>query len=141
MSSFFTVPARQRQGKRKRVDGPNGLAAVKKRNTANGPPKTLKAPSRPERDESISGSESEDNDDEEGLGRGNGELDDDVGSSESGYEGETAAERRLRLAERYLENIREEVDEAGFDAEQIDKELIAERLREDVVCRPHVFTD
>jgi len=42
----------------------------------------------------------------------------------------------LRLAERYLENIRDEVavnaeNEIGFDAEQIDRDLIAERLRED----------
>ena len=49
-------------------------------------------------------------------------------------EDETAAERRLKLAERYLDNIREEVDEAGFDAEEIDRDLIAERLKEDVVC-------
>ena len=48
-------------------------------------------------------------------------------------EGETAAERRLKLAERYLDNIRDEVDESGFDAEEIDRDLIAERLKEDVV--------
>ena len=52
---------------------------------------------------------------------------------DSGSEDETAAERRLRLAEQYLENIKGEVDEAGFDAEQIDRDLIAERLQEDVV--------
>ncbi|KMU75680.1 U3 protein [Coccidioides immitis RMSCC 3703] len=33
---------------------------------------------------------------------------------------------------RYLENIKEEVDEAGFDAAEIDRDLIAERLKEDV---------
>lgn len=39
----------------------------------------------------------------------------------------------MRLAERYLENIRNEVEEeVGFDAAQIDKDLIAERLKEDV---------
>lgn len=54
-------------------------------------------------------------------------------SSESDHEDETGAERRLRLAERYLENIQGEVDEAGFDAAEIDRDLIAERLKEDVV--------
>lgn len=127
MSSFFTVPARQR--KRKLVDGAsNGVA--KKRNLANGVPRSLKGQSRSKRDESISGSESEEDEERERTDEG----EDDARSLDSGYEGETAAERRLRLAERYLENIRQEVDEIGFDAEQIDKDLIAERLREDVVC-------
>ena len=57
-----------------------------------------------------------------------------VSDSESEEEDETGAERRLRLAEQYLENIKEEVDEIGFDAEEIDRDLIAERLQEDVVC-------
>lgn len=67
----------------------------------------------------------------------------DGSSSEEGEEGsdaeETAAERRLRLAERYLSNIRNEVeasatnaDPSAFDAEEIDRDLIAERLIEDV---------
>ena len=58
---------------------------------------------------------------------------DDVSSSNSDDDGETAAERRLRLAEQYLKNIKSEVDEAGFDAEDIDRDLIAERLQEDSV--------
>lgn len=62
-----------------------------------------------------------------------GDLEDDGSSNvtDSEGEGETAADRRLLLAERYLSNIREEVDEAGFDAEEIDRDLIAERLKED----------
>lgn len=90
-------------------------------------------PARRERDDSISGSGSEDSDD----GGDNEEFEGlSDSSSNSGSEGnedgeETAAERRLRLAERYLENIREEVDEVGFDAEEIDRDLIAERLQED----------
>lgn len=61
-------------------------------------------------------------------------MEDGVGSSsESDHEDETGAERRLRLAERYLENIQGGVDEAGFDAAEIDRDLIAERLKEDVV--------
>ena len=85
--------------------------------------------SRRERDGSISSSESEGDErferTEGSAGEANGSESDEV---------ETAAERRLRLAERYLENIRNEVDAAGFDAADIDRDLIAERLREDVVC-------
>lgn len=52
--------------------------------------------------------------------------------SSSASDDETAGERRLRLAEQYLKNTKEEIDEAGFDAEEIDRDLIAERLREDI---------
>lgn len=82
------------------------------------------------RDESISGSDS---DDDEGPS-GAIDAEDEGESSGTDHEDETAAERRLRLAERYLENLREEVDEVGFDAADIDRDLIAERLKEDVVC-------
>lgn len=125
MSSFFTVPASQRKRKRKDTVGlPKKRATISER-----PSKVTKSIRRRPRDESISGSESEgDEGPREDLGQ------DDVAGSTSGSEGEeeTAAERRLRLAERYLENIKAEVDEVGFDAEDIDKDLIAERLREDV---------
>ncbi len=84
--------------------------------------------SRPERDESISGSASED-----GVDGGKAE-DEAVPSSDFESDDETAAERRLRLAEQYIQNIKGEVDEVGYDAEEIDKDLIAERLQEDVVC-------
>ncbi|ESZ99028.1 hypothetical protein SBOR_0562 [Sclerotinia borealis F-4128] len=128
MSSFFTIPNAQK--KRKRSDAPE----IPKKRSAVSSKTTTKQPQpakRPERDEEISGSDS----DSEGN-----QLDDDVGeaSSDDDLEGEgeeeTAAERRLRLAERYLENVREEVaeDGVGFDAEEIDRDLIAERLEEDV---------
>ncbi|KAI9800555.1 MAG: pre-rRNA processing protein, partial [Piccolia ochrophora] len=87
-----------------------------------------KAARKPTRDESISGSDSEN---DQGP-QGNVESDEDQASSDSDHENETEADRRLRLAERYLESIKGEVDEVGFDAEQIDKDLIAERLKEDV---------
>ncbi len=90
-------------------------------------------------DESVSGSDSDDS----GSGRGEDEDDLDLSDAEADSEideAETAAERRLRLAERYLENVRREVgagaDEDGdiyaFDAEDVDRDLIAERLQEDV---------
>lgn len=129
MSSFFTVPASQR--KRKRTDGASAQALKKRNTNATKPTRPQKkAPAEPERDESISGSES---DEGERLS-GAVDAEDEEDTSESEHEGETAAERRLRLAERYLENIRQEVDESGYDAADIDRDLIAERLKEDVVC-------
>ncbi|KAK7510732.1 WD40-repeat-containing domain protein [Phyllosticta citriasiana] len=107
MSSFFTAPASQK--KRKRT-GPAATAPEKR--------------SRKRREDSISSGESDDDN------RPEAEEYESDGSSDA--ENETAAERRLRLAERYLENIKEEVDEAGFDAAEIDRDLIAERLKEDV---------
>ena len=129
MSSFFTLPASQR--KRKRNDA-TGEDSTKRRTTdptaSRDPRKPKSAP--PKRDESISGSGSED---EEPSRKVSEDEDGSDGSSESDQGDETGAERRLRLAERYLENIKGEVDEAGFDAEEIDRDLIAERLKEDVV--------
>ncbi|KAL1894747.1 pre-rRNA processing protein [Sporothrix stenoceras] len=93
-----------------------------------------------EEDESVSGSDSDD-DGLNGRPRG-GDDDDEAGDDDDsdGDEGETAAERRLRLAERYLENVKKEVKGAAgadgdiyaFDAEDVDRDLIAERLQEDV---------
>ncbi|KAL6849355.1 pre-rRNA processing protein [Amphichorda felina] len=131
MSSFFTAPSALK--KRKRPEAPevpkkrlapsksSGRAPAK----ATGPTKK-----RVERDESISGSSDSEDDDESYEGVSDAEERSDA--SESDNEGETAAEKRLRLAERYLENVKEHVDEAGFDAADIDKDLIAERLQEDV---------
>lgn len=129
MSSFFTLPASQR--KRKREDRA-AAPASKKRGVATGASReTERGGGAIDRDESISGSDSEDDDiASEGLGS-EGE-----GSASESEIDETGAEKRLRLAERYLENVREEVDEVGFDAEEIDRDLIAERLKEDVVCIP-----
>ena len=111
MSSFFT--------KRKRAD--TGAAPSAKRG------KTSKS----RKDEEISSSNSED----ETLRK---RASDEEIESESSSEDEdetTQADRRRKLAERYLENIKGEVDEIGFDAEDVDRDLIAERLQEDVVRR------
>lgn len=147
MSSFFTVPAAQ---KRKRqvsgADGPKKRIATSSnsyskpksqaRQTAsstrpaaggNNKHKPAAKNQRAERDSSISGSDSDDDDasqDEDEPFPGSEE------ESGSEAEGETAAERRLRLAERYLDNIKQEVDEEyGFDAEDIDREILEERQK------------
>ena len=122
MSSFFTTPASQR--KRKRPDA--NSTVPRKRNP---PASQSRAPARTERDDSITESESESS----GGERANVFDDDEDASETSDDENETAAEKRLRLAQRYLDNIRGEVEEeVGWDAAQIDKDLIAERLKEDV---------
>jgi ribosomal RNA-processing protein 9 len=134
MSSFFTIPASQR--KRKREDRLAAPGSKKRGIAANGETRENSSRQRQDRDESISGSDIEEDEDvasESGLS-------DDATTSDSD-EGETAAERRLKLAERYLENVREEVvDEAGFDAAEIDRDLIAERLKEDVVRSVYLLT-
>jgi ribosomal RNA-processing protein 9 len=138
MSSFFTAPGAQKKRKR-----PAATEAPKKRLA------TTKAPSKPasrgpaklaalpkkkaiERDESISGSDLESDESGDDVRDRSGS---EAGSDESDNEGETAAEKRLRLAQRYLEKTRKEVeleDEYAFDAEEIDRDLLAERLQEDV---------
>lgn len=122
MSSFFTVPASQRKRKR---DDRNAAPGTKKRGAD---AKNDSAGDRraQEREESISGSDS-DEDGNDIVSGGSGEE-----SESDSEDGETAGDRRLKLAERYLDNIREEVDDVGFDAAEIDKDLIAERLKEDV---------
>lgn len=128
MSSFFTTPASQRKRKR---DEANVAPSTKRRNTTKTGAKTpSKKPAKARRDESISSSGSEDE-----VTRKRVSEAEVISESESEEDDETGAERRLRLAEQYLENIKGEVDEVGFDAEEIDKDLIAERLQEDVVCR------
>ncbi|KAF7505394.1 hypothetical protein GJ744_000940 [Endocarpon pusillum] len=126
MSSFFTLPASQR--KRKRTDDRPGKPAKRRSvqaeySESQQARKNDKTPQKEDRDESISGSDS---------GEDDVQAESASESEATSEEDETAAERRARLAERYLENIRQEVDETGFDAEQIDKDLIAQRLREDV---------
>jgi len=131
MSSFFTAPASQKKRKR-----PVPTEAPKKRLAAsNRGPTKPSGPTRklnPERDESISGSDSDEDEESYDEISGAEEGEEDEERSEPDDEGETAAEKRLRLAERYLENVKGHVDEAGFDAADIDRDLIAERLQEDV---------
>lgn len=126
MSSFFTVPASQR--KRKRADDRSSKPSKRRdversqRHREKDERKSTRPQAR-ERDESISGSESEDEIEPETPEE----------SEASSEEGETGAERRVRLAQRYLNNLKEEVKDTGdFDAQDLDNDLIAKRLKEDV---------
>lgn len=125
MSSFFTLPASQR--KRKREDRAAAPGSKKRGVDADGESGGKGGARSRDRDESISGSDL----DEDEITSGSEELEDE--SESESDDDETAGERRLKLAERYLENVRDEVDETGFDAAEIDRDLIAERLKEDVV--------
>lgn len=129
MSSFFTTPASLK--KRKRSDAPN--TSSKRRTTAPKPSTNSTSQSRKTRadsDSSISGSES-------GSDGANGaRRRESLSESDSDDEAQTAAERRLQLAERYLDNVRADVaqregQEVGFNAEDVDRDLIAARLKED----------
>ncbi|KAG9742258.1 WD40 repeat-like protein, partial [Aureobasidium melanogenum] len=118
MSSFFTKPASL---KRKRPEG--GAPRPQRTNDRSNARPTKR---RETRDDSVSGSDFDDDDD---LGpRPPADSDDE--SSESEFEGEDAAGRRTRLAERYLENTRQQIISEGFDAKDIDAELLAERMGE-----------
>ncbi|RDW57952.1 ribosomal RNA-processing protein RRP9 [Aspergillus mulundensis] len=124
MSSFFTLPASQR--KRKREDRAGAPASKKRGVDADGVARNNSGKKTRERDESISGSDL----DEDAESVASVASEEESGSESD--EGETAADRRLKLAERYLDNVRDEVDYYGFDAAEIDRDLIAERLKEDV---------
>lgn len=120
MSSFFTLPASQK--KRKRPQGDAGPQAQRK-----GPSKA-----RQTRDESISGSEASD---DEAPTRVEEDYDSSV-TEDDEFAGEDPAAKRIRLAEQYLANTQKEVlDEAGFDAKDVDEENLrrrmGERLKED----------
>ncbi|MCJ1276258.1 pre-rRNA processing protein [Puttea exsequens] len=127
MSSFFTTPASK--WKRKREE-PNDTPSTKRRHTTHkeSTQSQRPKPARSQRDDSISS----DGSDDESARKPTSE-EQAISESESEDDAETGAERRLRLAEQYLQNLKSEVGEdIGFDAEQIDRDLIAERLQEDV---------
>ncbi|KAI0866178.1 WD40-repeat-containing domain protein [Xylaria cubensis] len=125
MSSFFSIPGAQRKRKRDN-DGTTSKRPARPRPTTKSQPAPKKRVERAERDDEISsGSNAE---------SGSEPADDeDVDASESEDDhDETAAQKRLRLASQYLSRVREEVEATGWDAEQIDKDMIAARLEDDV---------
>ncbi|CEG63579.1 pre-rRNA processing protein [Rhizopus azygosporus] len=107
------------------------FASTRKRKRSNKP--TQKKQPRPaqsknnKRDSDIEG----DTDDEDHFNT-NVSAESEVESSEEEIE-ETAAEKRVRLAKAYLESIEKNAqDEIGeFDAADLDRDIIAERLKKD----------
>ncbi|EKM78533.1 hypothetical protein AGABI1DRAFT_42174 [Agaricus bisporus var. burnettii JB137-S8] len=57
----------------------------------------------------------------------------DPGASGDEDEDETPAEKRLRLAQMYLDGVKESLADGEYDAAEIDKELISSRLKKDVL--------
>ncbi|RCI08241.1 hypothetical protein L249_6232 [Ophiocordyceps polyrhachis-furcata BCC 54312] len=151
MSSFFTVPGSQKKRKRPSLpDGPKKkIASFKATRKPTIKPSAKRVQQqqqqqqlhdknksnnnnrKKQRPESDSNSDPDDSSSENNVNHSDASADDRSDEDEDD-EAETAAEKRLRLAERYLENVKQDVDETGFDAEEIDRDLIAERLQEDV---------
>lgn len=150
MSSFFTAPGgNKRKRQTSAAEGPKKRIATSSNSYSKSKSQIKSAGTRQagnhaaapkkqriERDSSISGSDSDDDDVSDGEDEIFSGSEEDSGSE---VEGETAAEKRMRLAERYLDNIKQEVDdEYGFDAEDIDRDILAERekisqrLQEDI---------
>lgn len=119
MVNFFTKPTTAKKRKRTDSAGPS-----KKKATVSSTKTPGKGSKRKDDDEDISSEEEDDS-------RARDDLDED---EENEYADETAADRRRRLALQYLENTKAELVEEGhgFDAVEIDKELLADRLRESV---------
>ncbi|RDA95754.1 hypothetical protein CP533_5095, partial [Ophiocordyceps camponoti-saundersi (nom. inval.)] len=145
MSSFFTVPGSQKKRKRPSLpDGPKKKVAsfkASRKPTIRPPAKRVQQQERnknsnkkrqhpeSESDPDLDDSSSEENAKDGDISASERSDDDDDDDDD---DAETAAEKRLRLAERYLENVKQDVDDTGFDAAEIDRDLIAERLQEDV---------
>lgn len=123
MSSFFTLPASQR--KRKRPQQSSGANDGR----------TSKPSKRQARDESISASEASDDDNPTTRSRQE-QSEDGSEDEDEDLRHEDPAAKRVRLAEQYLANTqREALDEAGFDAADVDVENLrrrmGDRLKED----------
>ncbi|KAK6538204.1 pre-rRNA processing protein [Orbilia ellipsospora] len=125
MSSFFTVPASQRKRKRSGAETPTNSSSGKPSGSSK-PSSSSRPPSkkRQVRDEEIS------SDDDDSINSDS--IPSAADSDEESMQDETEAEKRLRLAQQYLDNLRTETEEHGFDAADIDRDLIAERLKSSV---------
>ncbi|KAH0607577.1 uncharacterized protein H6S33_002611 [Morchella sextelata] len=122
MSSFFTVPNSAKKRKRTEVSASGGKHKKSRESYLQDRSGGKKA--KPVDDEDISSESEGESEDGKAVATDDEEEDE--------YEGETAAEKRLRLAQQYLDNLRQETDEVGFDAADIDRDIIAARLRESV---------
>lgn len=107
-------------------------------------PSSSAAPKRKPRDEELSSGSEDDRGDLDALDFTRDDVGADAVRYDSGEEdelnrNETAGEKRIRLAKGYLNKVRNEVanrvDDGTFDAAEIDRELIAARLKQDVVSR------
>ena len=134
---FFTTGSK----KRKRASSSASISTLRKKPaTTDGKPRSKKPSSgiqqpkkRIARDEELSDATEGDRD----LG-GVDDMDlrasdEDPNQSGSENENETPAEKRLRLAQMYLEGVKTSLADGEYDAAEIDKELISARLKQDVL--------
>lgn len=124
VDSFFARPKKRKAAGK---SGGRSLAPRSKRNDVNG-----SVPGR------ANGAVSDDDDDSIPSGSDEDNEVDDVSmedaEDDSESDEETVADKRRRLAKQYLDNLREE-EEYGddfFDAADLDRDIIARRLKEDV---------
>ena len=117
MAGFFAEP----KARKKRRQGGAEARGSTKRKRLNDKTPIEQPRQREQRDESISGSDSDDSIAQDVQDEAASEPDD-----------ETAAEKRLRLAEQYLDKVRGEVVEEGDGGGEGPDALVERRLREDV---------
>ncbi|ESK96534.1 rnu3ip2 protein [Moniliophthora roreri MCA 2997] len=136
--SFFTS---QKTRKRKRSE-PSGSKTIPKKSHTFFPKSKNSKPllnngsaKRKRNDEELESDET--NDEDGGVDDMVLRVDTEDEDAESGDEDadETPAEKRLRLAQLYLQGVKEDMGLADgeFDAAEIDKELISTRLKQDVM--------
>lgn len=136
---FFTTPPSTKKRKREEGTGPVGRATKK----------VAPVPSGGRRKKRVEDEEISSDDEDETRVHVVDETNDDD-ESEDEFAGETVADKRRRLALQYLENTRAELgtfnivtvplviysqlytEDAGFNAEDIDRGILAERLKEHV---------
>ncbi|KAI5810226.1 WD40-repeat-containing domain protein [Peziza echinospora] len=125
MPSFFTTPGSAKKRKRTESTGGPAGGARKKSGAATAPSATKDGKKKKQvEDEDISSEEEDD--------RRRGGASDSSEDEDEEFANETAADRRRRLALQYLDNTRTEIEEIGFDAKDVDRDLLAQRLRESV---------
>jgi ribosomal RNA-processing protein 9 len=137
--SFFSQPKQRKRKRDASSSAAPGRPAKAARNGALGKSRKANgaAPSAPHggkgkrkaADEELSGSDADGAIDDDDLRAS--EAEESSGAEDAA---ETPAEKRLRLARLYLEGVEKEArDAAGeYDAAEIDREIIAQRLRQDV---------
>ncbi|TDL20663.1 WD40 repeat-like protein [Rickenella mellea] len=140
MPDSFFVSSKTRKRKRSSQDASsskkvNGKPVAKPRKLGSAPRGTAngKAKLTRKNDEELES----DATDEDGLGVGIDDMelraeDEEYVSAEED-ERETPAQKRLRLAQIYLDSVKEGLADGEFDAAEIDRDLIASRLKSDVL--------
>ncbi|GME98213.1 unnamed protein product [[Candida] boidinii] len=132
VDSFFTDPSKK---KRKRSGRQSSLAPRGK--NSNKKSKSQREAHNSSDDEELDEEEiasdifSDDSDAEKSKKHELENEKEDLDSDEE-FAGETAADKRRRLAKQYLDNLKQETENYDFDAKDLDDEIIASRLQKDV---------